>query len=676
MLGLLPVLAINACSETEEPAVRAVTRAVVEEPLSIRLPAGLDPELVALGAGDELRINDGVTVTGLASSTGAQTTNIGVSAVVREVVSVPNVLLRNNALVQGDVFSAGTVTLSFGASVAGNIHQNEDLGALEERLLTPPAGESSGDVILQSGQSYVLAPGRYATVSLAAGSTLRVSAGVYRFQNLYVQPSSTVSVDHAAGAVGVYVDAQVTFNGTITTADISEHPQFALIALGTGDVNVNSAFVGALLAPRAKISLASVGGAGHRGQFIGRSVEVHQHQTIHYEPFEHWESIWDLTEDEALAEPGEDLSDAFGNTVADEAMLRFIAASFENDDETEYAAARAGVLALPTGQAVGSLTSAFGNLESPQFLPLVLFTAGLIQDPSILPLYRSVLDAPVPPEVLDPNLDPHDELGGAQLFALHQSVDNLAVLHAADIAGARALLLDALSHPMPGVRSFAVFRIKSLFTIDPTLEADLLSRLLPGDGDFLDIEAITDADLELPEPPPEELDPDFEMVPRGPSPGGSLPDCENGAHDPGETDVDCGGPCEACPLGGMCAEDDDCQNGLCIAGTCGEANSGGDCVDLGSDGNNVTVSTNACIRVQDAYPSWWGTRTMQLQTTTPGNYPVPFTWFNSCAGGNGAGQFTSDWQNQFIGPTNSQCATIIQFAGSPTGTITLRYYGP
>jgi len=66
---------------------------------------------------------------------------------------------------------------------------------------------------------------------------------------------------------------------------------------------------------------------------------------------------------------------------------------------------------------------------------------------------------------------------------------------------------------------------------------------------------------------------------------------------------------------------------------------------------------------------------MLLQSAGSGSYPVPYQWQNTCAGSEGSGTFTSDWQSETIGPTNSDCATLIDLNGSGSGTITLRYYG-
>lgn len=97
-------------------------------------------------------------------------------------------------------------------------------------------------------------------------------------------------------------------------------------------------------------------------------------------------------------------------------------------------------------------------------------------------------------------------------------------------------------------------------------------------------------------------------------------------------------------------------------------------IDLGSHGNATTVATDACVMVRDQYPSWWGERTMQLQTGAGGSYDVPFSWSSSCTGGSGSGVFTGQWQSQFFGPTNSSCATLLSLHGEGSGTVTLRYY--
>jgi cysteine-rich repeat protein len=44
--------------------------------------------------------------------------------------------------------------------------------------------------------------------------------------------------------------------------------------------------------------------------------------------------------------------------------------------------------------------------------------------------------------------------------------------------------------------------------------------------------------------------------------------CDDGVENGGETDTDCGGPCNGCPFGGVCAVGTDCQSGVCTSNVC------------------------------------------------------------------------------------------------------------
>lgn len=67
--------------------------------------------------------------------------------------------------------------------------------------------------------------------------------------------------------------------------------------------------------------------------------------------------------------------------------------------------------------------------------------------------------------------------------------------------------------------------------------------------------------------PTHSADPTLEP-PDGPGPDSSGFSCNDGGLGPGETDVDCGGPCPPCKPGSMCESPKDCENGECFAGTC------------------------------------------------------------------------------------------------------------
>ncbi len=156
-----------------------------------------------------------------------------------------------------------------------------------------------------------------------------------------------------------------------------------------------------------------------------------------------------------------------------------------------------------------------------------------------------------------------------------------------------------------------------------------------------------------------------------------APPCTDGLVNNSETDADCGGTCGAtCRTGQSCAVAADCATGVCTAGTCQSlpACTESSAIDMGAPGANVTVPRNGCLRVRDGYPSNWGTRNMQLQSASPGSFPVPYIWSSSCTGAGGSGLFTGPSQSQIIGPTSKACATLIDLQGASTGTVTIRYF--
>ncbi|MBN2197176.1 MAG: hypothetical protein JW751_30505 [Polyangiaceae bacterium] len=154
--------------------------------------------------------------------------------------------------------------------------------------------------------------------------------------------------------------------------------------------------------------------------------------------------------------------------------------------------------------------------------------------------------------------------------------------------------------------------------------------------------------------------------------------CWNRLNDGWETDVDCGGEdCLPCADGGMCEVDSDCESSPCIDGICGgpmttctEAVA----IDLGAPGKPKVVPNDACLKVKNGLPWWWGVRRMGLQTQNGGTYPVPFNWTSSCTGGAGTGRFTADWQTAILDKTSKACATLIKLQGTG-GNVKLVYYG-
>ncbi len=102
--------------------------------------------------------------------------------------------------------------------------------------------------------------------------------------------------------------------------------------------------------------------------------------------------------------------------------------------------------------------------------------------------------------------------------------------------------------------------------------------------------------------------------------------------------------------------------------SCSEATA----MDMGVPGTTITVPNDGCLKVTQ-YPSWWGTRQMQLQNMTPGAYPAPFITTN-CGATKGSGTITADWQSFFINGISAACPTLIDLKGAGNGNVTIRYY--
>ncbi len=99
---------------------------------------------------------------------------------------------------------------------------------------------------------------------------------------------------------------------------------------------------------------------------------------------------------------------------------------------------------------------------------------------------------------------------------------------------------------------------------------------------------------------------------------------------------------------------------------------------MGGDGNYVQTTFGGCLKVDDDYPTWWGTsRHMLLQPSEGGaGYPVLVHVTNTCTGLNETLTFDEDWQDVVTaGTTNQNCVTLIDLLGSVNQSVRFVYYG-
>ncbi|HMA94882.1 MAG TPA: hypothetical protein VKP30_19460, partial [Polyangiaceae bacterium] len=161
--------------------------------------------------------------------------------------------------------------------------------------------------------------------------------------------------------------------------------------------------------------------------------------------------------------------------------------------------------------------------------------------------------------------------------------------------------------------------------------------------------------------------------------GAAWDRCDDGILNGQELAVDCGGNCPGCGVGQPCNIASDCESLACnySKGQCAQACTVETAVDLGAPGHEVVVPSDGCVKVDSGYPSWWGTRSMNLMSGAGGQYPIPFVWANICPNGSSTsgGTFTADWQSTDLGPIDGACPTVIDLRGDGSSNVSLRYYG-
>jgi hypothetical protein len=265
--------------------------------LSIEVPLGAHLLELALDATESLTVGDGVlvqsTVTGTPAdiaSTGTLETNIGADAVIGgDVWSVGSVMLRERGTVQGDVTTEGTFGKQNVWTVLGAIHEGATLTPPKRLAWQVPFPPPVRPVSVLRQQTELLVPGSYDSVSVQGGGKLELMAGTYYARTLTAESGSTISVDASAGPVFVYVMNGLTYRGSIEGVDPQD---FFIGYAGQGTADIDSPFVGTVVAPNATLRLSPVDGSGREGSFFGHRILADARNPIRFEPFAHWDWIF------------------------------------------------------------------------------------------------------------------------------------------------------------------------------------------------------------------------------------------------------------------------------------------------------------------------------------------------------------------------------------------------
>src|SRR5690554_996794 len=265
--------------------------------------------MTALLAKERLQLNDRTTCVSLSGSycpvasygsnfSETYGVSLGVDALIGNIYSTKSVLLRNRAVVHGNLETANSVikqsstaTIT-GAVIENSIHSNTH-AAMYSTVLDN-ATINAGFTILhhqifnsnEVAFSHVFGAGANNTdfnfnsnSSLLFNSTGNLMAGSLKFQyGAKLYPPTN-------GSVIFHIGNDFQWNGTMETSDMISAAQHIMIYYyGTNRVFVQTDFAGTIIAPNAEVVVGQ-SGKNFYGAIYAKSIVVHQNTKITWVPF-------------------------------------------------------------------------------------------------------------------------------------------------------------------------------------------------------------------------------------------------------------------------------------------------------------------------------------------------------------------------------------------------------
>jgi len=270
--------------------------ALVAQDIVLPLPNGAALTDIAVSANGSLKVADRVNlqqpavIAGQLTNTGTAGTNIGASAIVGSVTSQGSVALRDRSQVNGFVKAGGTVTQQSGVVVTQGIQQNADLSPINNLLWQVTVPNAGASVNLEPDVRRSISPGSYGAVTVKSRAHLSLVTGTYYINSLSTEPQSMLELDTRNGPIIVYARSTLLFKGSNNFN--GNDASVLWVALGTGQSDSESPFVGTIVAPNGSIRLAPVGLPGHRGSFFAHDVLIEAGSNVSLQPFKRWDLVF------------------------------------------------------------------------------------------------------------------------------------------------------------------------------------------------------------------------------------------------------------------------------------------------------------------------------------------------------------------------------------------------
>jgi hypothetical protein len=138
-------------------------------------------------------------------------------------------------------------------------------------------------IIIFGGTSQSLTPGQYGKVTVYSSGKLVLSAGSYYFTALDFEPQAQIVEPSTNEAVKVFVRDSVIYRGSTVTSGGSAAPLY-LGYTGTSAFSVESAYLGTLIAPNTQVTLQTLNGQSHQGEFFAKGIVVAAHAQVVSKP--------------------------------------------------------------------------------------------------------------------------------------------------------------------------------------------------------------------------------------------------------------------------------------------------------------------------------------------------------------------------------------------------------
>ncbi|MCB0302377.1 MAG: T9SS type A sorting domain-containing protein [Calditrichaeota bacterium] len=199
------------------------------------------------------------------------------------ITALGKVDIRERNTIHGELTSADRIRLFDDATVTGIVSDYYE--NVEEVVLPDLAPFSFGSInISVSADDYLaLPPGDYKTVKVYERATLKLEAGVYNIEKLYLNKYSTLEVDAQLGAVTVNIyenldvvhDAQVVI-GNGTSRDLT----FNIYGSADSKIRDGATILGNIVAPNATVYLQD--DVYFKGSICAKRIEVYENVELYH----------------------------------------------------------------------------------------------------------------------------------------------------------------------------------------------------------------------------------------------------------------------------------------------------------------------------------------------------------------------------------------------------------